>query len=93
MVRVHTDLRNPEHDDLVTSLVVESHNVGVQSCAGIKKERFVRVTDTLESQHSLFMESLMLLLKDLIHSLDHSHSIKPGLIDKCCRVLELLSHT
>lgn len=92
-MRVHTDLRNPEHDDLVTSLVFKSHDIGVQSCAGIKKERFIRVTDTLESQYSLFMESLMLLLIDLVHSLYHSHCVKPRLINKFLRVLELLSHS
>ena len=71
-MRVHTDLRDPEQDDLVSPLSAEPCDIGVQSCARIQEERFIRIAYTLESQFGLFTEGMYLLVKDLVHRLDNS---------------------
>ena len=60
VVRVHTDLSDPEQDDLVSPLIAESCDIGVQSCARIQEERFIRIAYTLESQFRLFTEGMYL---------------------------------
>ena len=71
-MRVHTDLRDPEQDDLFSPLNAESCDVGVQSRATIQKERFIRIAYTLESHFGLFTEGMIMLVKDLVHRLDNS---------------------
>ena len=70
-MRVHTDLRDPEQDDLVSPLSAESCDIGVQSCARIQEERFIRIAYTLESHFGLFTEGVILLVKDLVQRLDN----------------------